>query len=75
MKKINFKTVLMTGLVIVSFISFAYVNANVSCKMLASSGFSLPSVEQLPDEKTQLPDVELGKQLLIFVKKMLSLYF
>jgi hypothetical protein len=75
MKKINLRAVLMTGLVIVSFISFAYVNTDVSCKMLASSGFSLPSVEQLPDEKTQLPDVEFGKQILIFVKKMLSVYF
>jgi hypothetical protein len=75
MKKINFKAVLMTGLVIVSVISFAYVNADESGKMLASSGFSLPSVEQLPDEKTQLPDVEFGKQILLFVKKMLSLYF
>ena len=75
MKKINLKTVLMTGLVIVSFISFAYVNMDVSCKMLASSGFSLPSVEQLPDEKTQLPDVEFGKQILIFIKKMVSVYF
>ena len=75
MKKINLRAVLMTGLIIASFISFAYVNADVSCKIVASSGFSLPSVEQLPDEKTQLPDVEFGKQLLIFVKKMLSVYF
>lgn len=75
MKKINLKAVLMTGLVIVSFISFAYVNTDGYCKMLASSGFSLPSVEQLPDEKTQLPDVEFGKQILVFVKKMLSVYF
>jgi hypothetical protein len=75
MKKINFKAVLMTGLVIVSVFSFAYVNTDVYCKMLTSSGFSLPSVEQLPDEKTQLPDVEFGKQILLFVKKMLSVYF
>ncbi len=75
MKKINLKAVLMTGLIIVSFISFAYVNTDVYCKMWASSGFSLPSVEQLPDEKTQLPDVEFGKQILVFIKKMLSVYF
>jgi hypothetical protein len=75
MKKINLRAVLMTGLVVVSFVSFAYVNTDVYCKMLTSSGFSLPSAEQLPDEKTQLPDVELGKQILLVVKKMLSVYF
>jgi hypothetical protein len=75
MKKINLKSVLMTGLVLVSFISFAYVNTDVYCKMLTSSGFSMPSVETLPDERTQLPDVEFGKQILSFVKEMLSVYF
>jgi hypothetical protein len=75
MKKMNLQSVLWTVLIFVSFLSFTYVNTGMCSKVLNATVFTLPTSEQLPDGKTELPDIEFGKQLFLTVKKMLAAYF
>ena len=72
MKKRNLKPVVVTVLMLASLLSFAYVNTGTCSQVLTATGLTLPTTEQLPEGKTELPDIEFGKQIFMAFKKMLS---
>jgi hypothetical protein len=75
MKKIDLKMPLISGLTIVSLISFLYVNAPTCDRMLKAQGIHLPTSEEIVERTTTvLPDVEFSKKVLILIKRMLPLH-